>query len=80
MKDVLYDVGYMNTFMSLNPDLNGENPDHYVSKVVYEKGFQLLYYMQSLIGKDNMRIFVRDVIRIHETNSIDTERLREAWM
>ena len=45
MKDVLYDVGYMNTFMSLNPDLNGENPDHYVSKVVYEKGFQLLYYM-----------------------------------
>ena len=34
MKDVLYDVGYMNSFMSLNPNLSGENPDYYVSKVV----------------------------------------------
>ena len=39
MKDVLYDTGYMSSFMSLNPNLNGENPDYYVSKVVYEKGF-----------------------------------------
>ena len=34
MKDVLYDVGYMNSFMSLNPNLSGENPDYYVSKGV----------------------------------------------
>ena len=34
MKDVLYERGYMNTFMSLNPNLSGQNPDYYVSKVV----------------------------------------------
>ena len=34
MKDVLYDTGYLSPYMSLNPNLYGVNPDHYVSKVV----------------------------------------------
>ena len=38
-----------NSFSSLHPVLQGENPDSSFSEVPYEKGFQLLYYMESLI-------------------------------
>ena len=43
--------GLDNTYASLHPVLNGDNPDNSFSEVPYEKGFQLLYFMESIIGK-----------------------------
>ena len=43
--------GLDNTHSSLHPVLRGDNPDNSFSEVCYEKGFQLLYYMESLIGR-----------------------------
>ena len=44
--------GLNNTYASLHPVLQGDNPDNSFSEVPYEKGFQLLNYMETLIGRD----------------------------
>ena len=38
--------GLNNTYSSLHPVLLGDNPDNSFSEVPYEKGFQLIYYME----------------------------------
>ena len=61
------DFGLNSTYASLYPILNGDNPDNSYSDVPYEKGFQLLYYLESLVSDDNFREFLRFYI---ETNSL----------
>ena len=43
--------GLENTYSSLHPVLRGDNPDSSFSEVCYEKGFQLLVHLESLIGR-----------------------------
>ena len=50
--------GLDNSYSSLHPVLKGMNPDPSFSEVPYEKGYQLLYYMQSLISKPQMQNFL----------------------
>lgn len=48
--------GLNNNFSSLYPQLDGNQfPDSSFSTVPYEKGFQLLNYIESLIGDDLMQ-------------------------
>jgi len=51
--------GLDNTYSSLHPVLRGDNPDSSFSEVCYEKGFQLLYYLESLISRPTMKQFLR---------------------
>lgn len=44
-------TGYENTYSTLHPVLFGDNPDNSFNEVPYEKGFQLLAYIENLIGK-----------------------------
>ena len=57
-------VGYglNNSYSSLYPILNGDRPDNSMSVIPYEKGFQLLYYMETLIGADHMQALLREWI------------------
>ena len=71
--------GLTNTYSSLQPVLRGDNPDHSFSTVPYEKGFQLLYYMASLIGRPEMKNFLNFYIGQHKLTSITTIQLRETW-
>ena len=42
--------GSDNPLTALVPDLKGIDPDDSFSHVPYEKGFALLYYLESLVG------------------------------
>ncbi len=42
--------GTTNTYSSLYPVLNGHSPDDSFSEVPYEKGFQFLTYLESLMA------------------------------
>ena len=64
--------GLTNTYSSLHPVLRGDNPDSSFSEVPYEKGFQLLYYMESLIGRPEMKSFLNFYIAEHKLTSITT--------
>ena len=70
-------VGYgvENTYSSLHPVLRGDNPDNSFSEIPYEKGFQLLYYMESLAGYEVFKNFMAYYIllrRSHTNQSILT--------
>ena len=71
--------GLDNTYASLHPVLRGDNPDNSFSEVPYEKGFQFLYYLQSLIGPENFQNFLQFYMRQHSLTSITTINLRETW-
>ena len=62
--------GLDNTYSSLHPVLRGDNPDNSFSEVCYEKGFQLLYYLESLIGRPEMKKFLRFYMQEHSLTSI----------
>jgi leukotriene-A4 hydrolase len=46
--------GLNNTYSSLYPVIEGGSPDEAFSTVPYEKGFQFLHYLESLIGEHHM--------------------------
>ena len=71
--------GLNNTYASLHPVLQGDNPDNSFSEVPYEKGFQLLNYMETLIGRDQMKAFLNFYMKEHSLTSITTIQLRETW-
>ena len=50
--------GLDSTYASLHPVLRGDNPDSSFSEVPYEKGFQFLTYLESLIGEENFKNFL----------------------
>ena len=54
--------GESKSFTSLQPDLLGRNPDDCFNKVPYEKGFNLLYYLETLVGEDNFHQFMKSYI------------------
>merc|ERR1712032_1278056 len=71
--------GLDNTYASLHPVLQGDNPDNSFSEVPYEKGFQLLTFMESLVGNDTFKEFLQFYIKTHSLTSITTIQLRETW-
>ena len=71
--------GLNNTYSSLHPVLRGDNPDNSFSEVPYEKGFQLLYFLESLIGRPQMKNFLQFYIKQHSLTSITTLKLRQTW-
>ena len=75
----MVNFGLDNTYSSLHPVLRGDNPDSSFSEVCYEKGFQLLYYMESLIGRPQMKRFLNFYMQEHKLTSITTIQLRQSW-
>lgn len=68
--------GLNSTYASLHPVLQGDNPDSSFSEVPYEKGFQFLNYMETLIGRDQMKKFLNFYMKEHKLTSITTIELR----
>ena len=68
--------GLDSTYSSIHPILEGDSPDNAFSNVPYEKGFQLLYYMESLVGEDKFQNFLQTYIYKYSQQSITTIELR----
>lgn len=71
--------GLHHPFSSLHPTLDGASPDDSFSTVPYDKGFQLLYFLESLIGEDMFQTFLRKYILSHQQSSVITDELRMNW-
>lgn len=61
-----------NTYSSIHPVLMGDNPDNSFSEVPYEKGYQLLMYIQSVIGKSAMQQFIGAYVQYYKETSINS--------
>jgi len=77
--DDMVDNGLTDTFSSIHPVLQGRNPDSSFSEVPYEKGFQFLNYLESLIGEDNFQAFAQLYISQNHLTSINTLNFRASW-
>ena len=67
----LKDFEENSTFTTLHPNLTGVNPDDKYSDIPYEKGYNFMYYLESLIGKDKMQIFFKNYFQNFKYKSID---------
>ena len=61
------------SFTTLQPELEGVNPDDCFSNVPYEKGYQFLVYLESLIGEEHFQNVFRKYIKNFAYKSIDFE-------
>lgn len=71
--------GLDNVYSSLHPTMKGDSPDSSFSEVPYEKGFQLLTYLESFVGADLFQIFLRSYILKYSQTSIIADDLRRSW-
>ena len=71
--------GLDDTFSSIHPVLQGRNPDSSFSELPYEKGFQFLYFLESLIGEEDFKRFAQFYIGQHSLTSITTLGFRQSW-
>jgi len=46
--------GMWNSYSSLNPNVRNNNPDDSFSEIPYEKGFQFINYLETLLGEYHM--------------------------
>lgn len=65
LSQVIETIGVEHNYTSLNPQLKSEDPDDAFSVVPYEKGFNLLVYIEKLVGEE----FFRDILRKHIKNN-----------
>ena len=64
-------------FTSLHPNLEGKNPEDYFIDIPYEKGYNFIYYIETLIGEDLMQQFFKEYFAYFEFQSITYETFRQ---
>jgi leukotriene-A4 hydrolase len=79
MYDSMKEYGLDNVYSSLHTTLKGDNPDSAFSEVPYEKGFQLLTYLESFVGEELFQNFLRYYIIRYTETSIISHDLRASW-
>jgi leukotriene-A4 hydrolase len=79
MTNDMLGYGLDSNYSSLHPELGGEYnnltsadlPDNSFSEIPYEKGFQFLYYLETILGEDMMQSLIQTHISTHAQTSID---------
>ena len=66
----MVEYGLNHSYSSLYPEVQDDKPDNSFSTIPYEKGFQLLYYLeQELLGEVNFQTMVRQWIKENSQTS-----------
>lgn len=71
--------GLDNTYSSIHPVLAGDNPDNSFTELPYEKGFQTLTYLESLVGDAMFRQFLRYWVQERFLTSVTYNDLEYTW-
>lgn len=61
MYENMVSYGLNSSYASLYPVINDDKPDNSFSEIPYEKGFQLLWYLETLLGPED----VQNIIQMH---------------
>lgn len=82
LRSAMADFPPKSSFSSLYPELHGVDPDTSYSEVCYEKGFQFLVYLESLINDDktdNMKAFLNFYLKTYAGQSINYLQLKTTY-
>ena len=73
--------GESKSFTQLRPYLLGRNPDDCFNKIPYEKGYNFLYYLESIVNAESNIDLFRKILRAYfdkyKYQSINTEDFKE---
>ena len=72
LSDSIAQFGENHEFTKLIVDLKGKDPDDAFSSIPYEKGFNFLYHIEKLIGKDKFDQFVPHYFTVWKGKSLDS--------
>ena len=76
--------GESKSFTQLRPYLLGRNPDDAFNKIPYEKGYNFLYYLETLVNSESNIDLFRKIIRAYfdkyKYKSIKTEDFKELFI
>jgi leukotriene-A4 hydrolase len=71
--------GLDTTYSSIHPILNGDNPDNSFSELPYERGFQTLVHLESLVGDTAFQGFLRYWVANRLLTSVVYTDLEYTW-
>ncbi len=66
-------------FTSLSPDFSGIDPDDGFSTIPYEKGYQLLVYLEEKVGEDMFREIMSKYIDTFKYKSVDLTDFKQIY-
>ena len=73
LKEAIKNYGSEHNYTSLKPIFKlNDNPDDAFSSIPYEKGFQLLKFLEDLIGEQDFQIFLRSFLQKYAKKNCDT--------
>ena len=76
--------GESKSFTQLRPFLLGRNPDDAFNKIPYEKGYNFLYYLETIVNKESNIDLFRKILRAYfdkyKYQSIKTENFKEIFI
>jgi len=79
MYDDMLTYGLDHSYSSLTPHGGEHNPDDAFSTIPYEKGFQLLAYLETLVDEDHMQEFLQDYFNKFQKTSITAEQMEDEF-
>lgn len=65
MYSAMVGYGMDNNYSSLFPNVTNRKPDDSFSEIPYEKGFQFLFFMETLLGETDMQEMLQGYINTH---------------
>jgi len=77
LMDDFNNFGITSNYTSLHPSVLYVNPDDSFSTVPYEKGFQFLVYIESLLGADLMQKLLNSYILHYSERSVTYKHFEE---
>ncbi|PWY63903.1 leukotriene A-4 hydrolase [Aspergillus heteromorphus CBS 117.55] len=72
LTDSVNHFGHNHEFTKLITDLKGKDPDDAFSSIPYEKGFNFLFHVETLVGKQKFDSFIPHYFTVFKGKSLDS--------
>ncbi|KAL4997768.1 leukotriene A-4 hydrolase [Aspergillus recurvatus] len=80
LRDSVEHYGNGHEFTKLVPNLKGEDPDDAFSTIPYEKGFNFLFHLENLVGKDKFDRFIPHYFTTFKGKSLDSYEFKSTLL
>ncbi|GKZ40226.1 hypothetical protein AbraIFM66950_003957, partial [Aspergillus brasiliensis] len=80
LSDSVEHFGHDHEFTKLITDLKGKDPDDAFSSIPYEKGFNFLFHLETLIGKQKFDRFIPHYFTVFKEKSLDSYEFKSTLL
>ncbi|RAL06228.1 bifunctional aminopeptidase/epoxide hydrolase [Aspergillus ibericus CBS 121593] len=80
LTDSVEHFGHDHEFTKLITDLKGKDPDDAFSSIPYEKGFNFLFHLETLVGKQKFDQFIPHYFTVFKGKSLDSYEFKSTLL